>query len=144
MVQLNAHVIYRQPCASLSMYITPTEIRLSNGSPVLHRIRLFYRHEPYLLLRLLTIHHHRSPSNTGDATWMPKFLAAIPKCNSNTCPMFIRDGTPSGFNMISLDVHLVSKAYLLQANLRDNPFVTMTTTHFVPNMDFTFYDVYTY
>ena len=35
---------------------------------------------------------------------MPNSRAAIPKCNSNTCPMFIRDGTPNGFNMMSTGV----------------------------------------
>ena len=45
-----------------------------------------------------------APSKTGVATWIPNWRAAIPKCNSNTCPMFIREGTPNGFNMISTGV----------------------------------------
>ena len=45
-----------------------------------------------------------SPSNTGVATLTPNFLAAIPKWISKICPIFIREGTPSGFNMISIGV----------------------------------------
>ena len=32
------------------------------------------------------------------------FLAAHPRCVSNTCPTFIREGTPSGLKIISTGV----------------------------------------
>ena len=62
------------------MYMTPTEIRLSNGSPVRPSYNTVL---PSRAIPASSIVDHTSssfaPSNTGDATWMPKFLAAIPK-----------------------------------------------------------------
>ena len=42
-----------------------------------------------------------APSNTGVATLKPSAFAAKDKWISNTCPIFIREGTPNGFNTIS-------------------------------------------
>lgn len=47
------------------------------------------------------LHHIHNLDLTGTvengvATCKPKSLAAIPRCVSSTCPMFIRDGTLRG------------------------------------------------
>src|SRR5699024_11209236 len=67
-------------CDNFSMYITPTEILLSNGSPVRPSYNTVL---PSRAIPASSIVDHTSsslaPSNTGDATWIPKFLAAIPK-----------------------------------------------------------------
>ena len=43
-------------------------------------------------------------SNTGVLYLSPNALAAQPKCVSSSCPRFIRDGTPIGFNTMSSGV----------------------------------------
>ena len=45
-----------------------------------------------------------APSNTGVITFQPSFLAAMPRWTSSTCPMFIREGTPSGLSTMSSGV----------------------------------------
>ena len=80
----------------------PTEIRLSNGSPVRPSYRTVL---PSLSIPassiISSISEMWAPSNTGVATYSPNFLAAIPICNSKICPKFIRDGTPWGLSIIS-------------------------------------------
>ena len=87
------------------MYITPTVIGLSNGSPVLPSYRMVF---PSSLIPACANNSLTSfsvaPSNTGVAIFQPNALAAPPKCTSSTWPKFIREGTPNGFNKISIGV----------------------------------------
>ena len=45
-----------------------------------------------------------APSNTGVEIFHPNAFAAPPKWTSKTWPKFIREGTPNGFNKISIGV----------------------------------------
>ena len=47
------------------------------------------------------ISNSSAPSNTGVETLNPRTCEARPRWISRTCPIFIREGTPSGFNTIS-------------------------------------------
>ena len=67
------------------------------------------------------------------------YLEAIPKCTSSTCPIFIREGTPSGLSMTSTGVPSGRKGISSSGkNTGNNPFVTVTSGHFIPYGDFTF------
>ena len=87
------------------MYITPTVIGLSNGSPVLPSYNVIFPSSliPASFKTSLTS-CSVAPSNTGVDIFHPKAFAAPPKWTSNTWPKFIREGTPNGFNNISIGV----------------------------------------
>ena len=90
---------------SLSIYWTPTVTGLSNGSPVLPSYRIdFPSVDKPLSASNSSISSWLAPSNTGVAIFQPRFLATIPKWTSRIWPKFIREGTPSGFNNMSIGV----------------------------------------
>ena len=60
-----------------------------------------------------------APLNTSVATCLPSFLAAQPKCVSSICPMFIREGTESGFNTISTGVPSGKYGISSSGNIRE-------------------------
>ena len=83
------------------MYIIPTVTSLSNGSPVLPSYNTVFPFALYpAFSKQSSIFFSVAPSNTGVAMCHPNALAAQPKWTSNTWPIFIRDGTPSGFKQI--------------------------------------------
>ena len=87
------------------MYITPTVTGLSNFSPVLPSYRsVFPSGVRPTFLSSSSISASVAPSNTGVAIFQPNSRVAAPKCTSNTCPKFIREGTPNGFNTTSTGV----------------------------------------
>ena len=87
------------------MYWTPTVTGLSKGSPVLPSYRIdFPSTDNPVSFNNCSISSWFAPSNTGVAIFHPFSLATIPKWTSKICPKFIREGTPNGFNKISIGV----------------------------------------
>ena len=76
------------------------------------------------------------PSKTGVANFSPSSLAAQPKCVSNTCPTFMREGTPSGFKTMSTGVPSVEERHVFFGDdLGDDTFVTVASGHFVTDRE---------
>ena len=92
-------------CANLIIYMTPTAILSSYGSPVIPSVNKYLPSiDVFASFMIFAKSSFDTPSNTGVANLQPNERAAIPKCTSNTCPMFIREGTPNGFNIMSIGV----------------------------------------
>ena len=66
---------------------------------------------------------------------MPRPFAAQPRCVSRICPMFMRDGTPSGFSTMSTGVPFGHERHVLDRHdRRDHALVAVAAGHLVAGL----------
>ena len=71
-------------------------------------------------------------------------LAAIPKCISRTCPIFIRDGTPCGLSIMSIVLPSGKYGISSSGNTRDiTPLLPWRPAILSPTWIFLFWAIYT-
>ncbi len=135
---LNEHEVYHQPCGEdWSSYTTPADTRLSNGSPAVHRKDCL----SITIHTCFTNNAQRSselcPVKTGVAI-MDTQVQHVPKVSSIAQPIFIRDGTQEGFNMISAGVPSPGGMSSTGTIRETTPLLPWLTGHLISDLDLTF------
>ena len=64
--------------------------------------------------------------------FQPSAFAAMPRCTSSTCPILIREGTPSGFSTMSSGRAVGQERHiLLRQDAGNNTLVAVTACHLI-------------